>query len=83
MGLMACPPSPQPASSVPPEVRMAKHKHREATKPKKSDGKLNAIGRPYSPSFNPNYRMQYQRDVIEELCKPMPVGTVYVKPRTK
>lgn len=59
---------------------MKKHKHRDATKPKETGGKLNAIGRPRSPSFDPNYRMKYRpNDVIEELCKPMPADTAYVK----
>lgn len=41
--------------------------------------RLNAIGRPYSPQFDPNYRMKYKGASIARLLKPMPSGTPWVK----
>ena len=55
-----------------------KKRHVPKSKFDESERKLNAIGRPYNTSFNPDYRMKYQRDVIKDLCKPMPVDTQYV-----
>lgn len=40
---------------------------------------LNAIGKPYSPQFDPNYRMQHKPPNITRLLKPMPANTPWVK----
>jgi hypothetical protein len=53
--------------------RVSKPKTVKATNP------LNAIGRPYGQSFDPNYKMKYRRNVISELCRPMPKNTPYVR----
>ena len=40
--------------------------------------KLNAVGKPYSPSYDPKYRMKYRTPRLS--LKPMPAGTPWVKP---
>jgi len=50
------------------------------TKPKAKAERptLNAIGKPYSANYDPNYRMKY-RTSLAFLCKPMPDGTPWVR----
>lgn len=40
-------------------------------------GKLNAVGKPYSPHFDPNYRIKH-RVSYAHLRKPMPPNTPWV-----
>jgi hypothetical protein len=49
-------------------------------RPRAKHSKLNAIGKPYSPQYDPNYRMKYKTPSIARLCKPMPDMTPWVKP---
>jgi hypothetical protein len=41
---------------------------------------LNAVGKPFSKSYDPKYRMKYKwrAQVAREMAKPMPPQTVYV-----
>jgi hypothetical protein len=45
-----------------------------------SDLKMNAVGRPYSANYDPNYKVRTKLTKIERLYKPMGPG-VYVDDR--
>jgi hypothetical protein len=51
------------------------------TKPRKpiERASLNAVGKPYSPQYDPNYRMKYKGANIARLLKPMPANTPWVQ----
>ena len=39
---------------------------------------LNAIGKPYSATYDPNYRMQYRPRSLAFLYRPMPKNTPWI-----
>ena len=39
---------------------------------------LNAVGKPYSPSYDPNYRMKYRAGSTAHLFKPYPKDMRFV-----